>query len=108
MAEGAGFVAIDRKLLIIKHGFAEQFDLLNLVARRSGEAIDGLCLDMIDLALDHGYFFKDLRRQKSCGRFWRRIDCASTPTGNNEINNHACQECARGKRLLHPYLARRA
>jgi hypothetical protein len=61
MAENAGLVSIYRKLFVVKHGFAEQLDLLNPIVRWSSKPIDSLCLDMIDLALDHRNFFENLR-----------------------------------------------
>ena len=62
MTKGAGLVPVYRKLLIVQHCLAEQFDLLDLIARRSGETLERLRLDAVDLVLDLGDLAESGRR----------------------------------------------
>src|SRR5580704_3988793 len=54
MAEGAGLVSVDRKILVKQQQLAEQLDLLNLVVRRCGNTLESLGLNRVDLRLHAG------------------------------------------------------
>src|SRR5579863_5841465 len=63
MAKSTSFVAVHRELLVVKHCFAKQLDLLNLIVRRLGEPSHGFRLESVDFGLDLRNLYTDLRCQ---------------------------------------------
>jgi hypothetical protein len=67
MAEHTSLVAVHRELLVIEDQLAEQLDLLDLVVRRHGQALERLRLDAVDLGLDLGNLLQRLGREHCVG-----------------------------------------
>jgi hypothetical protein len=65
VAESAGLVSIDRKLLIKQQQFTEQLDLLHLVRRGSCNPLQSFGLNSIDLRL-HAANLTQRCRRKGC------------------------------------------
>jgi hypothetical protein len=61
MAEGAGLVSVDQKLLVEEQQLAKQFDLLNLVVRQHCNAVESFGLDRVDFHLDPGHLVERRR-----------------------------------------------
>ena len=54
VAEGASLVVIYREVLVVQHQLAEEFNLLHLVVRRSGQPVQSPRFDAIDLRFNLG------------------------------------------------------
>jgi hypothetical protein len=63
VAECAGLVAIDRKLLVEQHQLTEQLDLLDLIVGDGGQALQSICFDPIYIGLHTGNLGESRRRK---------------------------------------------
>ena len=81
---------VHRELFVVQHGFAEQFDLLDLIIRWGGEPIDRLRLDAIDLGFNLRDLFEYLRCKRCAGRL--DVNRGGTANGNEKANYGAIHQ----------------